>query len=99
MPRKIGSFRFGDANKPVLVFQRAIDALLVLFEMIEGNYASAKTDANQLMSAADGEHGDRVGANERGKAFEHGRIVEIKIAERSAQNNRVRLKLLGCGGN
>src|SRR5205085_4311174 len=46
----------GDADETILVLERPLLALLVLLELVEREHARAKTQTNQLMSAADSKH-------------------------------------------
>src|SRR5207248_9862123 len=63
-PCKNRIFRFDDAHEAILVFGDAVVAPLRLLVLIEGHYPRAETQANQLMSTADSEHGYSRRVNE-----------------------------------
>src|SRR5688500_13944116 len=79
----------GYSYEPILVFKRPVYPLLVLFEPIQGQHASAKTKPHELMTAADCQHRNPGFANEFAKRLEHLRIVEIEIAERATDDDGV----------
>src|SRR5262249_49560067 len=57
--------RLGDANETILILLRALESLLVLLEFVERDHTRAKTQSNELMTAADREHRRLRFANER----------------------------------
>src|SRR5690349_12974943 len=57
-------FGLGDADEAILVFLRPRRALLVLLELVERDHARAKTQTDELMTAADREHRRLRVANE-----------------------------------
>ena len=68
---RAGSFgRIDDADKAVLIFERALLALLVLLQPAEGDDAGAETQPDQLMPATDAQHRSPSGANQAGKVIE-----------------------------
>src|SRR5256885_13685088 len=92
-PAKDGIFRIGNSNETILVFQRTILALLVLREPVQRNDPGPEAQANELVSTTDREYRRPGPANELGKGLNHFRIVVIKVAQRAAENYRIRLKL------
>ena len=65
----------------------------MLFEPIERENVRAKAQANQLMTAADCQDRNLCRANKVPKPFDDLRPIEIKIAQRAAKNNSVRLQI------
>jgi len=92
-------FRLDDANEAILVLLRALQSLFVLLELVERDHAGAKTQADELMTAADREHRRSRLANERAEGFQNRGLVVIKVAQRAAEHDRVGLKVFGGGGD
>src|SRR6266540_2460590 len=67
--------RVGNPDKAVLIFQWPIISLFVLLQAVKRHHASAKAQADQLMSAADCQDWDSVAANKLGECFNHSRVV------------------------
>src|ERR1051325_8189549 len=57
--------RLDDANETILVLLRALCTLLVLLELVERDHARAETQSDELMTAADREHGRRSAGRDR----------------------------------
>src|SRR5882724_5029169 len=87
--------RVGNADKAILVFEWAILALLVLLEPIERHHAGAKAQADKLVSPANCQNRDRVGANKFGERLDDGGIVIVEITKSAAQDYCIGLKLPG----
>src|SRR5689334_24697928 len=83
-------FRRGDADETILVLLRTCRALFVLLALVECNDACAETQTHELMTAADCEYGSFRLVDKPGKVVEDRLLVVIEIAQRAAQNNRVR---------
>src|SRR5207253_5406258 len=82
----------GDADETILVLERPLLALLVLLELVEREHARAKTQTNQLMSAADSKHRSFGLANKVSELVEKRLLVIIKIAQGAAEHDGVRLE-------
>src|SRR5687767_1053465 len=76
--------RIRDSDEAVLVFQRSILALLMLFELVERDYLCPEAHADNLMAAADCENRNLCCADELPKALDDLRVVKIKVAQRAA---------------
>src|SRR6185503_10603486 len=63
-------FGFGNADEAILVLLRPRRALFVLLELVECDHACAKTQTDELVTAADGEHWCFCLANEVTKIVE-----------------------------
>src|SRR5215213_1419063 len=87
-------FGLRNADEAILILVRPRQTLLVLLEFIERDHACTKTQTNKLMTAADREHWSFGIANEASKVLKYRLHVIIKIAQRAAQHDRVRLKIL-----
>ena len=64
----------------------------MLLELVERDHSRAKTQTNELMTAADRKHRSFRLANEVAKVVEDRLLVVIKIAQRAAEHDRVGLK-------
>src|ERR1041385_1617071 len=73
-------FRLGDTNEAILVLLRSLQALLVLLEFVECDHSCSKTQADELMTAADREPRRLRLANERAEAFENRWLVVVEVA-------------------
>src|SRR5690242_3577584 len=82
-------FRRDDADEAILVLLRPGRALLVLLELVERDHACAETQTDELMTAADRQHGGLRFANEVRELYEDRFLVIIEIAQRAAQDDRV----------
>src|SRR5437588_11902851 len=72
-------FRINYAHEPVLIFSNPIGSPLLLFLLIERDHTSAKAQTDKLMAAANSQYRRSRAVNEISKAFEHLRLVVIKI--------------------
>src|SRR5262245_44170962 len=60
-------FRFDDANEAVLILSDAIATALLLFLLVQCNYAGPETETDQLMASANSEHWFSRRVNEIGE--------------------------------
>src|SRR6266851_3176992 len=90
--------RFDNTYQPVLIFSNTIVAALTLFLAIERDDTRAKTQSNQLMSAANTQHRRGRLMNKVGKAAQNFRFVVIKVAQSATEDNRVGLELVKSFG-
>src|ERR1044072_1660116 len=88
--------RLCNPNEAILVLERARDALLVLFEFVERHHSRTETQTNELMTTADRKHRCLSRASKVAEVIQYRLLVVIKIAQRPAQNNRIRRNTVGC---
>src|SRR6185369_6172700 len=87
--------RIRDADEPILILVSTSLALLVLLELVERHDSRAETQTHQLVTATDRENRNPRCSNEPREIGDYRFLVVIKIAQRSAEHDRVGLKALG----
>src|SRR6185295_20336193 len=80
----------------ILIFSNPIGAALFLFLFIERDHPRPKAEPDQLVTAANSQDGHSGRSNEIRKVRKDSRMIVIEIAQRTAEDDGVGLKV--CRG-